>query len=115
MEVPESSANAIYLLVEYDEGSREDITIIGSYSTFDQAVAVGKSLLKNQHDEWMKAIESQLGVSTGKNGGSEDEEEESSSEDEDEDALQYFVCSCQFNAPKPKAVNYFEHEIKLEN
>ena len=41
----------IYLLIDYDEHSREDINVIGCYSTFSQAEEVGKLLLREQLEE----------------------------------------------------------------
>jgi hypothetical protein len=45
-----ASVKGVFLLVEYDEGSREEITVLGSYCTRDQAIAAGKKMKKKNDD-----------------------------------------------------------------
>jgi len=91
-----------YLLVDYDEGSREDITILGGYSSFEKAEEVGKSLLRKQRDEFL--AERTRALEAGKG---------SPPNDDDDDGHQYFIASCPLNPSEPIGINYFEHEIKL--
>ena len=99
----ESEIKQIYLLVDYDEGSREDITILGGYSSFEKAEEVGKSLLRKQRDEFLaertRALEA----------GEIDEEED----DDEDDDHRYFIASCPLNPSEVMQIDYFEYEIKL--
>ena len=111
--------NKIYLINEYKEGDSDDVNIIGAYTSFQKAKAIAKALLLKEWNDmllekvaWEATV---LAKAAGQGGGIGSKSSDDESIEWDDDVSQYFICTCDFNSDKPKVVNYFEHEITLEN